>query len=158
MSGSKTENSPQKLLLNIISQPRGGSQASTQSRGQGQGIKEWLASLHPQHSVEAGCQDLGIGVRAKGYVGGWQPWGYSEGGGAISLESRKRLGVPEWQEVIASRTQIPHLTQWLSAVNVRQNQEKPSECQLWNKTWLPLQKARNVPEAAYETPLIWSQI
>ena len=55
-------------------------------------------------------------------------------GGAISLESRKRLGVPEWQEVIASRTQIPHLTQWLSAVNVRQNQEKPSECQLWNKT------------------------
>ena len=37
MSGSKTENSPQKLLLNIISQPRDGSQASTQSRGQGQG-------------------------------------------------------------------------------------------------------------------------
>ena len=35
--------------------------------------KRWLTSLHPQHSVEVGCQDLGIGVRAQGYVGGWQP-------------------------------------------------------------------------------------
>lgn len=93
MSGSKTENSPQKLLLNIISQPRGGSQASTQSKGQGWGAKEWLASLHPQHSVEVGCQDLGIGVRAQGYVGGWQPWRYSEG--VISLERvQKKIGCP----------------------------------------------------------------